>query len=131
MLRGWRVGAVALALAVAMAAAAGAAPEVDDAEHTWVGQIVRHESHLDYEGQACPVDTGGVCAQVVVRYRLVPLNRAAARALEERAGRRAALRARRSDEGDREHQGTLFVREVSDPDAPPPCPPETTCTPSS
>src|SRR5260221_1516866 len=117
-----------LALAVSslgVGPARAAAPTTKPAKtQTWIGQVQRQGRHFDYVGQPCPVATGMLCANYVARYRVVPQNPAAARALRQVAGGQARLRARFTTAHDPGHQGTLLARAVEAW-----CPPGAMCAP--
>lgn len=78
---------------------------------TWVGQVVRHEAHLDYVGRPCPVEVD-VCATFVARYMIVPTTAQAFFALQSAAGGRARLRGSLLPATFGPHQGFLFVSAV-------------------
>jgi hypothetical protein len=94
------------ALAVAPANAA-----TDKRDDVWVGQIVRHHSHFDYRGSACPT-SAEMCIKVLANYRVVPLNSKAATGLRRAAGGRAKLVGYRAPAPNSRHNAILYVRQV-------------------
>lgn len=99
---------------LAMTPARAAAPPQ---RGTWAGQIERDGSHYDDVGRACPEQVQ-ICYDIVARYRIVPLNPAAARAVRRLAGGQARLTGDLGPAQDSRHTGTLFVRKAQSP-APP------------
>jgi len=78
---------------------------------TWVGQVVRHKHHFDYQGSYCPT-SAGACIKIFANFRVVPLNPEAAVALRRVAGKSAKLSGYRTPASDGEHNGVLYVRRV-------------------
>jgi hypothetical protein len=79
---------------------------------TWVGEVVAHERHYDYEGSPCPVEAEE-CILIVVRYRIVAVTDQARRALPQVAGGVARLTGTLVSRSDGDHAGTLYVRRVA------------------
>jgi hypothetical protein len=89
-MRSWKLAAALILVTCLFAAVpAAAAPLERRARKTWVGQVERHGRHYDYVGSPCA--EGEVCAQYIVRYRVVPTTRQAARGLRRAEGHGARL----------------------------------------
>ena len=99
-------------------APAGAAGRPQPAEDSWSGRVQRDGNHQDYVGRACP-DSARICYDIVVTYRIVPLNPVAARQVRHLSGRQARLRGHFEPGSDGHHGGTLFVSRA-EPRAPAP-----------
>jgi hypothetical protein len=78
---------------------------------TWDGRVQKDGSHYDDVGRACP-ESEQICYDIVARYRIVPLNASAARAVKTLAGSQARLTGRLGSARDAHHMGTLFVRKA-------------------
>jgi hypothetical protein len=81
---------------------------------TWDGRIQKDGGHYDDVGRACP-ESQQICYAIVARYRIVPLNASAARAVKALAGGQARLTGRLSSVHDSRHMGTLFVGKAAGP----------------
>jgi hypothetical protein len=100
-----------LALTAGPAAAATSASQERHRSDTWVGQVVRHDRHFDYQGSYCPT-SAEVCIKILARFRIVPLTPQAAVNLRRVAGTSAKLSGYRVPASDGEHNGVLYVRRV-------------------
>ena len=98
------------ALTAGPATAAPSRPQ-DRASGTWVGQVVRHDRHFDYQGSYCPTKEEA-CIEIFATFRIVPVNRRAAFALRTVSGGSAKLVGWRTPASDGEHNGVLYVRRV-------------------
>ena len=78
---------------------------------TWVGQVLRHDRHFDYQGSYCPTKEEA-CIKILAKFRIVPVNPRAAVALRTVAGGSAKLIGWRTPASDGEHNGILYVRRV-------------------
>jgi hypothetical protein len=78
---------------------------------TWVGQVLRHRRHFDYQGSYCPT-SAEACIKILARFRVVPLTAQAAAGLRRVAGGSAKLTGYRAPASDGEHNGILYVRRV-------------------
>jgi hypothetical protein len=117
-MRSWKLAA-ALTLVVSLFAAVPAAADPPERRQrkTWVGQVERHGRHYDYVGSPCA--DGEVCAQYIVRYRIVPTTRQAARGLRRAEGHSARLTGRLVSSREPDHQGRLMVSRVRVPEREP------------
>src|SRR5262245_33618000 len=104
----------AVMLSVVAGAPADAAAPSTQRDDVWVGQVVRHNSHFDYQGSACPA-SAEMCIKILAKYRIVPLTPQAARGLRKAAGGQAELVGYRGPAGDEQHNATLYVRRVGKP----------------
>jgi hypothetical protein len=77
----------------------------------WVGQVIRHDRHFDYQGSYCPT-SADACIKILAKFRIVPLNAQSAGALRRVAGGQAKLIGYRAPASDGEHNGILYVRRV-------------------
>jgi hypothetical protein len=104
--------AAALILALTAGPAAAATMRSEDrAAETWVGQVVKHGRHFDYQGSYCP-SSAEACIKILARFRIVPLNPQSAVALRRVSGGSARLVGWRAPASDGEHNGILYVRRV-------------------
>lgn len=113
---GMRLRSLALAalLVVALTAGpAGATPSAADKHRsdTWVGQVLRHGRHFDYQGSPCPT-SAEACIKMLAQFRIVPLTPQAAAGLRRVSGGSARLVGYHSPASDGEHNGVLSVRRV-------------------
>ncbi len=81
---------------------------------TWDGRVEKDGGHYDDVGRACP-ESEQICYDIVARYRIVPLNASAAKAVKKLAGGQARLTGHLSPAQDSHHMGTLFVRKAERP----------------
>jgi hypothetical protein len=105
------VGGLASVPAQAAAPGGGAKPATTQSG-TWDGRIQKDGSHYDDVGRACP-EAAQICYAIVARYRIVPVNAAAARAVKQLAGGQARLTGRLSSAHDSHHMGTLYVTKAA------------------
>ena len=96
------------------AAPAGASKPATTQSGTWDGRIQKDGPHYDDVGRACP-ESARICYDIVARYRIVPLNAAAARAVKKLAGGQARLTGHLSSAHDSRHMGTLYVTKAAAP----------------
>jgi hypothetical protein len=101
--------ATVLMTALAVAPASAATGKRND---VWVGQVVAHRHHYDYRGSACPADAE-MCIKVLANFRIVPLTRQAAAGLRKVSdGNGNARLVGYKRQGNKNHNGTLYVRRV-------------------
>lgn len=100
-----------VALTAGPAAAATSASKEGRRSDTWVGQVVRHDRHFDYQGSYCPT-SAEACIQILARFRIVPVTPQAAVNLRRVAGKSAKLSGFLVPASDGEHNGVLYVRRV-------------------
>jgi hypothetical protein len=81
---------------------------------TWDGHVEQDGGHYDDVGRACP-ESQPICYDIVARYRIVPLNASAARAVKKLNGGPARLTGHLGPAQDSRHMGTLFVRKAERP----------------
>jgi len=93
---------------------AGGSKPVTTQAGTWDGRVQKDGGHYDDVGRACP-ESSQICYDIVARYRIVPLNASAARAVKKLAGGQARLSGRLGPAQDSHHTGTLFVRKADRP----------------
>ena len=105
------VGLGVLSLAAPARAEVATSPQLTSTG-TWVGEVVRHEGHVDYVGSPCPIEAE-VCAAFIARYLIVPTTAQAFFAVRSSVGGTAALTGRLLPVGFGEHHGILFVSAVS------------------
>jgi hypothetical protein len=101
---------VVTALTAGPATAATSKPRGQWAD-AWVGQVLRHGRHFDYQGSYCPT-SADACIKILAKFRIVPLNPQSAVALRRVSGGRAKLVGYRAPASDGEHNGILYVRRV-------------------
>jgi hypothetical protein len=111
-----RIRTLAIAAVLIFALTAGpatAAPSGSEERRsdTWVGQVVRHRHHFDYQGSYCPT-SADACIKILANFRIIPLNPQAAAGLRRVAGGSAKLIGYRAPASGGEHNGILYVRRV-------------------
>ncbi|HLJ07394.1 MAG TPA: hypothetical protein VKX24_02585 [Acidimicrobiia bacterium] len=107
-------GLASIPAQAATAAPAGGSKPAVTQTGTWDGQVQKDGGHYDDVGRACP-ESSPICYDIVARYRIVPLNASAARAVKKLAGGPARLTGRLGPAQDSHHTGTLFVRTAGRP----------------
>ncbi len=108
----WYAAIVALLIS-ALAATPATAAASKKRDDTWVGQVVSHNQHFDYQGSYCPT-SAEACIKILANFRIVPLNRKAAAGLRTVAdgNGNARLVGHKGPATNKKHNGTLYVRKV-------------------